>query len=170
MKNIILSIIILLSFLSCQKENPIEETREGNFFSMNTSEGEKVFDKELSWNSYYEDNDQLSIVISNSLGFDMAIFVKNADLLNTNFPIEIDGTTNVRGEIQYLNRNIFISPVFGEFDSLNYVAITPTDINLKINNFTDNIIEGEFNGTLSTRTGKELDISDGLFRTEIIIE
>lgn len=172
MKTKLLFFILFLSILSsCQKEDTSDIPQE-SIFSMSTSEGDKLFDNEVLWNSYFPNSsDQLSIVISDSSNYHVEIHVIGSDLLNSNFPLTIDENTEAYGEIQYRNPNIPMSPVFGELDSINYVGSTLfNDIFIEIKSFENLYVEGEFNGTISTKTGKEIEIYQGTFQTDIILE
>ena len=54
-------------------------------------------------------------------------------------------------------------------DDYTYQGTTNTGMSLRVNSFYDNIIEGTFEGTLKTNTGKTLLVKNGAFRIKIII-
>ncbi len=54
-------------------------------------------------------------------------------------------------------------------DDYTYQASTNTGMKLTVTSFVDNVIEGTFEGTLRTNTGKIMTVKDGSFKIKIFI-
>jgi len=173
-KNILLggfvfTFIILISLVGCDKEETDDIEVPKTFFVELSMQGKEYkFSKELTVNFYRYGNeeDQLSVVVYDSIDQHCEIHILKANLLEREYPITINSEPYESGEIQIID-SLLVNHLFGPNDSINYSGTTLIDLEMKILSFNDNVIEGEIKGPIRTTTGKELNIINGYFRVPI---
>lgn len=123
--------------------------------------------------SYYigDNHDQLSVVMATKNNMTCEMHLSLTDLLNKSFPYSIPKESDDGyGEIQIINRNEIVDPLFGPNDDINFIGHTYQGLKIEIKSFKNNILTGEMNGPIRTKTGREEIIETGKFRLEVEIE
>ncbi|NPD44671.1 MULTISPECIES: hypothetical protein [unclassified Lentimicrobium] len=181
MKKLILVFLGLAFFTACDKQNESEimnqdakENLPEQFISAQIGNELYTYSPGLINEYLYQSAstgshimDQLSLSgISENSEKGMHLFIIGSQFHNLSFPVSLSHVEGVSTEFQFIEYNSPADTTFGINDDWSYVGELSQFI---IESYNDSgFLEGKFNGAISTRTGKSLNVEDGSFRVKII--
>jgi len=173
MKNLLLLLVAILLIVSCSKNNVKQELPD-QYIKAQFGEEDIIYEPGTVACEYlYGDDSSTSYVIdqlglvTNSIGNQrgIQIYAMGIQFRDLNFPVNLGILENAIIGLQLREYNSPADTVFGLNDDWNYSGI--------LNNFliekydTQGYIEGSFSGTISTCTGRLLNVNQGSFRIMI---
>ena len=171
----VFNIAILFSlFTSCDNKEDIEPTYDYIKFDSGNASFLLNSEYDQTWNSYFKSSnqDQLGLVLKDEEGKLLAqIHLINSNFLNKSFPFTIDGQSDAlkdgSAQMSLLNLTAQRDTIFNKTDSINYTNHSSGNFVLTINSFENDILKGNFYGTLKTITGKTKSIDHGRFKIKV---
>ncbi len=128
-------------------------------------------------NEYFFDEsmklDQLNLIRMNNEGTSqMQIYLGQSKMQTRTLPYSLPHDNLAQCEFtqfQFYDEAKRFNNENGPDDNYTYQASTNTGMHLTVSSFTNNIIEGTFDGTLRTNTGLVVKVSNGSFKIKIYI-
>ncbi|GAB5525057.1 MAG: hypothetical protein Roseis2KO_29290 [Roseivirga sp.] len=121
-------------------------------------------------NTYLNSNgsDQLNLMmLREGEEYEAYIFVQSSQLNTSSFPKTISGDLP-SVELQLINTVDIQNPQFGANDDVNYVGSSHLNqMSITMTSFDDNVLSATFSGTIETKTGKSIDVENGLLRIKV---
>lgn len=121
-------------------------------------------------NTYLNSNgsDQLNLMMRREgEEYEAHIFVQSSQLNNSNFPKTI-ASDLPSVELQLINTVDIQNPQFGANDDVNYVGSSHfEEVEMVISSFSENVLNATFSGTIRTKTGKSINVENGLLRIRV---
>ncbi len=129
------------------------------------------------FNAYYLDEtidlDQLNLIRANSEGSaEMQIYFGKSEMLTRPIPYNLPHENLAQCEFtqfQFYDTWHRHGTENDQFDDYTYQASTNTGMKLTVTDFTNDIMEGTFEGILRTNTGKIMTVTDGSFKIKIFV-
>lgn len=123
---------------------------------------------------YPPDHDQLNLIRENEEGTaQMQIYIGQSMMLFQKFPYAVPHDHLVFCEFtqfQFYDERRRHGTENGPNDDYTYHASTNTGMKLAVTSFANNVLEGTFEGTLSTNTRKTIQVKSGSFRIKLYIK
>lgn len=128
-------------------------------------------------NVYYFDTltrqDQLNLIRTNDEGSaQMQIYMGESKMLRRSIPYSLPHSNLALCEFtqfQFYDTWHRQGNENSEYDYWTYQASTNTGMKLTVTSFADGVIEGTFEGTLRTNTGRIMKVKEGAFRIKIYL-
>lgn len=163
--------------------NYVKSDSAGEYFIQATFNGKKICMSpqqnpvDTFFNAYYfyesVDQDQLNLIRSNTEGSaEMQIYFGEARMLTRPIPYKLPHDNLALCEFtcfQFCDKWHRHGTQNDQYDDYTYQGSTNTGMKLIVTSFTNEIIEGTFEGGLRTNTGKYLKVTDGSFRIKMIV-
>ncbi|RYY21261.1 MAG: hypothetical protein EOO04_18565 [Chitinophagaceae bacterium] len=118
--------------------------------------------------------DQLNLIRENKeRSAQMQIYIGQSMMLFTKLPYSVPNDHLVFCEFtqfQFYDEGSRHGTENGPNDNYTYQASTNTGMKMTVTSFVDNILEGSFEGTLRTNTGRTMEVKNGSFRIRLYIK
>ncbi len=125
------------------------------------------------WFSPSEGLDELNLIQINKEGSaEMQIYFVNSEILTRKIPYYLPAVAPVPGEVaqfQFVDKQHEQNAQNTPTDNFDYFGNSYQNMNLVITSFVDNVIQGTFNGILTSNTGNAIKVTDGSFKMKIVI-
>jgi hypothetical protein len=123
---------------------------------------------------YPANHDQLNLIRENQEGSaEMQIYIGQSRMLFQKLPYSVPNDHLAFCEFtqfQFYDERRRHGTENDPFDDYTYQATTNTGMKMAVTSFENNILEGTFEGTLTTNTGKTIQVKNGSFRIKLYMK